>query len=107
MEGDKWNSWTPISAPLANVNVARSNKNTIAEIYFKKVIFLYHAYNFDLNLPLKTQILKNFRIIVESSLIAHQHGNSILKNIKTGHFLIKLTCEEIGRRMYTCHKMGP
>ena len=42
---------------------------------------------------------KNFKTIVESSLIAHSIGNFILKNIKTEHFLIKMTCDEIWRHM--------
>ena len=37
-------------------------------------------------LPLKFPFLKIFKIIVESSLIAHLIGNFILKNIKAGHF---------------------
>ena len=31
----------------------------------------------------------------ESSQIAHSIGNFILKNFKTVHFLIKVSCEEI------------
>ena len=50
---------------------------------------------FDFGCPLKISILKNFKIIVETSLIAHSIGNFILKNVKTGRFLIKMTCEEI------------
>ena len=44
---------------------------------------------------MEMNFLQNFRIIVESSLIAHLIGNFILKNIKTEHFLIKVTCDEI------------
>ena len=51
-------------------------------------------------LPLKFPFLKIFKIIVESSLIAHLIGNFILKNIKTGHFLIKLISDEICRHMW-------
>ena len=35
--------------------------------------------------------LKTFKIVVESSVIAHSIGNFIPKNIKTGHFLIRPT----------------
>ena len=44
---------------------------------------------------MKCHFLKVFKIIVETSLIAHSIGNFILKNFKTEHFLIKVTCEEI------------
>ena len=36
-----------------------------------------------------------FKIIVESSLIAHSIGNFILKNFNSEHFLIKLISDEI------------
>ena len=39
--------------------------------------------------------MKIFKIVVESSVIAHSIGNFVLKNIKTGSFLIKMTYEEI------------
>ena len=42
---------------------------------------------------------KNFKTIVESSLIAHSIGNFILKNIKIEHYLIKRTCDEMWRHM--------
>ena len=45
---------------------------------------------FDFGSPLKISILKNFKIIVETSLIAHSIGNFILKNIKKGTILTKL-----------------
>ena len=49
------------------------------------------------SLPMKIFPIENFKIAVESSQIAHSIGNFILKNIKTGHFLIKSICEEIWR----------
>ena len=48
-------------------------------------------------LPLKFYFSKIFKMIVESSLIAHSIGNFILKNVITGHFLIKWIREEIWR----------
>ena len=39
--------------------------------------------------------IENFKIPVESSRIAYLIGNFILKNIKTDHFLIKMTCDKI------------
>ena len=47
--------------------------------------------------PIEIFFSKNFKIIVESCQIAHSIGNFILKNVITGHFLIKWTCEEIWR----------
>ena len=41
------------------------------------------------SLPMKIFPIENFKIAVESSQIAHSIGNFILKNFKTGHFLIK------------------
>ena len=45
--------------------------------------------------PLKWHFLQIFKIIVESSLIAHSIGNFILKNFNSEHFLIKLISDEI------------
>ena len=47
------------------------------------------------SLPLKFYFSKFFKMIVESSQIAHSIGIFILKNVITGHFLIKCTYEEI------------
>ena len=56
--------------------------------FFGNFDFLFdrHKGTFDSNLPLKIQFLKNFKIMVEASLIAHSIVNFILKNIKTGRF---------------------
>ena len=63
---------------------------------------------FDLDLSLKIQYLKICKIIVECSLIVHLIGNFILKRVNTGHFLIKLKCEEIWRHINIWrHRMGP
>ena len=50
---------------------------------------------FDFGSPLKISILKNFKIIVETSLIAHSIGNFILKNIKKETMCLKLISDEI------------
>ena len=50
-----------------------------------------------LSFPLKCHFLQIFKIIVESSLIAHSIGNFILKNFNSEHFLIKLISYEIWR----------
>ena len=50
-----------------------------------------------LNFPLKCHFLQIFKIIVESSPIAHSIGNFILKNFNSEHFLIKLISYEIWR----------
>ena len=49
----------------------------------KNWFFSRHNPNLDFDLPLKIQFLKNFKIIVETSSIAHSIGNFIPKNIKT------------------------
>ena len=58
------------------------------------------TFNFDL--PLKAQILKHFKSIVENSSIAHSMGNFILKNIKTEHFWWKW---RVTRYDVICHIM--
>ena len=50
-----------------------------------------------LNLPLKCDFSRIFKIIVESSPIAHSIGNFILKSFKSEHFLIKGISYEIWR----------
>ena len=45
--------------------------------------------------PLKCHFLQIFKIILESSHIAHSIGNFILKNFNSEHFLIKLISDEI------------
>ena len=52
---------------------------------------------FQNSLPLKFYFSKAFKIILDSYIIAHSIGNFILKNVITGHFLIKWTSEEICR----------
>ena len=47
----------------------------------------------------KFHFLQIFYIIVESSLIAQLTENFILKSIKTGYYLINLSCEEIWRNI--------
>ena len=52
------------------------------KFFSKKVIFFgRHAPIFAFDLPLKIQLMKNFKIIVETLLIAHSIGNFILKNV--------------------------
>ena len=68
-------------------NVAPSNTYSIVDFFFKKVIlFVRHAPNFHLDLLWKIQFLKNFKITVETSLIAHSIANFILKKIRTVFF---------------------
>ena len=57
---------------------------------------------FENSLPLKFYFSKIFKMIIESSQIAHSIGNFILKNVITGFFLIKWTCEEIWGDIWTC-----
>ena len=50
--------------------------------------------------PLKWHFLQIFKIIVDSSLIAHSVGNFILKNFSSENFLIKLISDEIWYRIH-------
>ena len=52
---------------------------------------------FDFGRPLKISIVKNSKIIVEISFIAHSIKNFMLKNIKNGHISIKVISDEIWR----------
>ena len=48
-------------------------------------------------LTTRCYFLKIFKNIIETLLIDHSIGYFILKNFKTGRFLMKMTCEEIWR----------
>ena len=65
------------------------SKNLIFSIGAKTILML--------SFPLKCHFLQIFKIILESSLIAHSIGYFILKNFSSEHFLIKLISYEIWR----------
>ena len=81
---------------ILNIGVAKSVLPSIlrnpVKFFFKNFDFFDRRKGtFDFGPPLKISILKNFKIIVKTSLIAHSIGNFILKNFKTGLFTIKIT----------------
>ena len=90
---------------ILNIGVAYLSKSQIgALINYKKScekkIENFYCFDrrkgtFDFGCPLKISIFKNFKVIVETSLIAHSIGNFILNNIKKGTMLIKLISDEI------------
>ena len=83
-------------------------KLSLGSLLTKKIFFwkmfktrrLLWGRNFAPPIAKKLTFLKIFKIIVESLLIAHLIGNFILKNINTGHVLIKLISDEICRHMW-------
>ena len=70
-------------------------RNPVKKNFENFDIFDRRKGTFDYGRPLKISILKNFKIIVETSLIAHSIGNFMLKNIKKATMLIKLISDEI------------
>ena len=70
-------------------------RNPVKFFFEKFDFFNLRKGTFDFEHPWKITFLKNFKIIVETSLIADSIRNFTMKHIKTANFLTTLISDEI------------